>query len=327
MPHNFSNCPLRSSCLLITNHSTQIIVTATDEILDLLGYKMTDIIGQSINTLLFKPLSKISSIPECTIKNSTGDIMTFQVCVHQDPLGGSTSLDYWLIRPVINDNSTVDSLLPPAISILKLSPYGTIEQVQLSSNLNQPITELIGRPVMAFIYGDDVKPLCSTLSKICSIHKYHTKLEEQDPLFIRWSRLPCLIANNPDLNNSLNYDWMSFTLSTTSSTSLIKPICIIRSLQVETSTDIIQQSDEYSLLGQLLNTLYDIMNESTVSSKVYIKEFYQHVVKNIMEIVTTILYYTQQKGYLKSNYLMQKSLDLLHLTGLLDPHCCTMENY
>lgn len=352
MPHSFSSCPLRSSSLLITNHATQCIVTATDEVLDLLGYSMSDLVGHSIHSLNFQLSSQLSFIPECTIQHANGDILDFQVCVHQDPLGGSSCLDYWLIRrkSPINDQEGMLSqqAQQAAISVIRLSPYGTIEQVQPSPHFKQSISELIGRPVMAFVYQDDVEPLCASLSKICSIHQHQAIV---DPLFIRWSKLPCFISTM-DYESSLNYDWMSFTLMASSVNTPIRPICIIRPLQVDTEEDkvlVIQQHDS-SLLSQLLdyskficNNLKNTFEESATTSKIYLNEFYHHVVSSLLELISAFIYtsvtttqqvdqdisfHIQQEenketsgfiwDFIKSNSIMQKSLTILEFTtGLL----------
>lgn len=339
MSHSFSNCPLRSSSLLITNHATQSIVTATDEVLDLLGYSMSELLEHSIHSLDFQLSSNLSSIPTCTIRHANGQLLNFQVCVHQDPLGGSSCLDYWLIRPT---SDMIVSSTAAAISVIRLSPYGTIEQVQPSPNFKQPISELIGRPVMAFVYQDDVEPLCSSLAKICSIHKQYPP---QDPLFIRWSRLPCLISEQEE--TSLNYDWMSFTLMSSNIGIVgnsIRPICIIRPLQCEEEVEEVEKSlvIHVSLYNQLLD-YYKSICQVANHSKVYISEFYHHVISSLLEIMSAYIYsqYNQHsidnvtimkqvkkqqnaRAYIwdlvKSNYIMQRSLGILEFTGLLDQH-------
>lgn len=328
MSHSFSNCPLRSSSLLITNHATQSIVTATDEVLDLLGYSMTELLQHSIHTLHFQLSSSLSSIPSCTIRHANGQLLNFQVCVHQDPLGGSSCLDYWLIRShsdMIEPNTTA------AISVIRLSPYGTIEQVQPSRNFKQPISELLGRPVMAFVYQDDVEPLCASLAKICSVHKQYPA---QDPLFIRWSRLPCLISSSEREETSLDYDWMSFTLMSSNNNitvgNSIRPICILRPLQCEQEETMVIH---VSLYDQFVD-YYQSLCEAAKHSKVYLSEFYHHVLSSLIEIMSAYIYSQQQSpdhvikkktsayiwDLVKSNYIMQTSLGILQFAGLLDQH-------
>lgn len=330
MSHSFSNCPLRSSSLLITNHATQSIVSATDEVLDLLGYSMTELLQHSIHSLHFQLSSNLSSIPSCTIRHASGQLLNFQVCVHQDPLGSSSCLDYWLIR---SSSDMVETNTATAISVIRLSPYGTIEQVQPSHNFKQPISELLGRPVMAFVYQDDVEPLCASLAKICSVHKQYPP---QDPLFIRWSRLPCLISPERE-ETSLDYDWMSFTLMSSNNNigivgNSIQPVCIIRPLQCEQEEAMVIH---VSLYHQLVD-YYQSICEAAKHSKVYLSEFYHHVISSLIEIMSAYIYsqYNQHSvdhaikkktgayiwDLVKSNYIMQTSLGILQFAGLLDQH-------
>nr|KAI9246314.1 hypothetical protein EDC94DRAFT_391327 [Helicostylum pulchrum] len=339
MSHSFSNCPLRSSSLLITNHATQSIVTATDEVLDLLGYSMAEILQHSIHSLHFQLDSNFTTIPTCSFQHANGTNLKFQVCVHQDPLGGSSCLDYWLIRSAteivlstMSGNSNT-AAATAAISVIRLSPYGTIEQVQPSPYFKQPVSELLGRPVMAFVYQDDIQPLCASLAKICSLHKHYPP---QDPLFIRWSRLPCLI-NEEDEENSLNYDWMSFTLMSTNIGIVgnsIRPICILRPLQCEQVESDESMVIQFSLYNQLFDC-YQSLCQAANDSKLYIAEFYHHVISSLLEMLSSFLIelcpipISMKKkqntsdyvwDLVKSNYIMQRSINVLEFTGLLDQH-------
>ncbi|KAF1805258.1 hypothetical protein V8B55DRAFT_1493053 [Mucor lusitanicus] len=358
MVHSFSNCPLRSSCLLITNHSNQHIVTATDEVLDLLGYSMSDIIDHSIQQCLHLKLSpEISCIPQCKIRHANGSMLNFQVCIHQDPLGSSSCLDYWLIRlastassnTLLSSSSTVNN----ATSVLRLSPFGTIEQIQASPVLKQPPQELLGRPVMAFVYKDDVESLCANLSKICSVqqHRHHPMV---DPLFIRWSSLPYLLSTSMlDHEDSLNYDWMSFTLmsgNSGNSNSMRRPICILQPLQIPAKEATACEESlvlHFSVFDQLVDYC-KYMIQVAEDGKAYITEFYHHVVCSLMELLSIFMQQhpalqeaAHQEGeapastasssssthhssvlwnFIKSNYILQRSLTILEFTGLLDQH-------
>ncbi|KAL7318176.1 hypothetical protein PS15m_004434 [Mucor circinelloides] len=358
MVHSFSNCPLRSSCLLITNHSNQHIVTATDEVLDLLGYSMSDIIDHSIQQCLHLKLSpEISCIPQCKIRHANGNMLNFQVCIHQDPLGSSSCLDYWLIRLSTSSNA-LPSTPNNATSVLRLSPFGTIEQIQASPILKQPPHELLGRPVMAFVYKDDVESLCSNLSRICSVQHHHPHV---DPLFIRWSSLPYLLSTSMlDHEDSLNYDWMSFTLmsgnssssnSSSSSSNMRRPICILQPLQIPAKEP---TTCEESLVLQIsaFDQLVDYckyMIQVAEDSKAYITEFYHHVVCSLMELLSIFMqqhpalqqadetsctttdctistgnnataHHSILWDFIKSNYILQRSLTILEFTGLLGHH-------
>lgn len=321
MPHSFSNCPLRSSSLLIAHHTTQSIVTATDDVLDLLGYSMSELLGQSmIQSLQLKLSPHIASyIPECTIQHANGSILHFQVCVHQDPLGGSSCLDYWLIKLLSTDQDEqeqqeLSSAVVPcnnAISVIRLSPYGTIEQVQPSPALRQPVEELMGRPIMAFIYQDDVEPLCSSLSNICSTHKQQQL--QQHSLFIRWSTLSHLLSTSLlDHEDSLNYDWMSFTLMANQqqNSAVIRPICILRPLQIilkestrqENQGVVVIRDTLFDQIADQCNLLYQVVQQSANHSKAYLLEFYHHLVSSLLEMITAYLFHhPQQQSYCTIN--------------------------
>lgn len=289
MSHSFANCPLRSSCLFITNHSTQSIITATDELLDLLGYSMTDIVGRSIVQFI-KLSSKLTIIPECAIQHSNGQLLSFQVCIHQDPLGSSTCLDYWLMKPMTEPSQ--NKLLIP--SIIKLSPFGTIDQVQ-NQHLAQPNHALLGRPIMTFIYNDDVPILCSHLSNL-----YKRSQEKNEPICLRWSKSESM----SNYEESLNYDWMSFTLLS----SYNRPLCLIRPLQCESC----QSTNEMVIIQNGL--LYDVLiyiHQWFESTKVYMKEYLQYVLSYLLNQDTLIGY------FIKSNSITKRSIGLLEFIGLI----------
>jgi hypothetical protein len=250
--------------------------------------------------------------------------MLFQVCIHQDPLGcvnnnNNNRLDYWLIRP--NETaSSVKSTVP--VSVLCLSPYGTIEQAQLAPSFKQTVSELLGRPVMAFVYHDDLESLCNGLANATSLHR----IPNESSLFIRWSKLPVLLsASHFEQHDSLNYDWFAFTVM-----GEPKPICVIRPLQIETACE--QQNVlavPSSVLDQLkayLRNAHDRLEVSVHQSKVYLAEFYQHVISYLVqmlsdcsakETITALVWET-----LGSNPVLQPWLGLLEYAGIVqNTHC------
>ncbi|KAI7902997.1 uncharacterized protein BX663DRAFT_509140 [Cokeromyces recurvatus] len=334
--HSFSNCPLRSSSLLITHHKTQSIVTATDEALDLLGYSLSDLLGNSIHILNLKLSSEITCIPECTIKHANGQILNFQVCVHQDPLVQQVSscLDYWLIR-LLTAKEKQRYSSPALVSILRLSPYGTIEQIQQQQQsplLKQSTNELMGRPIMAFVYNEDIPYLCANLAKLYSSSTTTTTLFNSSPLFIRWLNLPYLISSNTACvdnaeEESLRYEWMSFTLLMSNEQHSVHPICLIRPLQIPYLQKEEKEEDlnltlfnmlmqHIPLLNQLLKYgkhlyqhILEAMDTSANESKAYINEFYKHVVFQLVELISTILMIksTQHKSSLPLNKQQQTS--------------------
>ncbi|KAI8382264.1 hypothetical protein BD560DRAFT_386115 [Blakeslea trispora] len=263
MPHSFSNCPLRSCALLITHHQTQSIVTATDDMLDLLGYQLADLIGHSVHHALQIQLSSnlTLDIPECSLRHAKGYTVYCQICIHQNPLNSYHCLDYWLIRLQEPSVSTWSS----SLSILRLSAYGTIEQVSHATSLPQSTAELMGRPVMAFVYQDDVQSLCARLS-------YPTYTS---PMFIRWSRLPCLMsASAKEIQESVYYDWVAFSVDVG---NLYRPVCLIRPLQI-TRDD--TEENSMALADHLLTAWWiqyqPLLSQYYYQTRTYVSEFYQY---------------------------------------------------
>ncbi|KAL9548947.1 hypothetical protein MBANPS3_005439 [Mucor bainieri] len=365
-PYGVENCKANaSSSALLARVKKVHIVTATDEVLDLLGYSMSDIIDHSIQQCLHLKLSpEISCIPQCKIRHANGSMLNFQVCIHQDPLGSSSCLDYWLIR--LSSTASSSNTLPSststinnATSVLRLSPFGTIEQIQASPILKQPPQELLGRPVMAFVYKDDVESLCANLSQICSVqqHRHHHVV---DPLFIRWSSLPYLLSTSMlDHEDSLNYDWMSFTLmagnsnnNNNNNNNMRRPICILQPLQIPTKEATACEESlvlHFSVFDQLVDYCKYVIQVAE-DSKVYVTEFYHHVVCSLMELLSIFMqqhpalqeaahqeneapcttpnataaassaHHSVLWNFVKSNYILQRSLTILEFTGLLDQH-------
>lgn len=266
----YSNCPLWSSCLFITNHSTQCIITATDELLNLSGYSMPDVVDQPI-TQFIQLSSKLSLIPECTLKHSDGHLITFQCCIHQED-----RLSYWLLKPMMEQEEQQQLMMP---SIIGLNCYGTIEQVHNNSHFKQPMYELIGRPIMTFIYHDDVQILCGHLSAVL-----HQRALDH-PVCLRWSN-----QYDFSLEESISYDWMSFTFIS----SYNRPICIVRPLR---SCGI----DKHSLLCDVI--LY--IQEMIEYSKSYVKEYIGFITSYLLNQDNLIGY------FIKSNSITKKSIGLI----------------
>ncbi|KAI8063404.1 uncharacterized protein B0P05DRAFT_555760 [Gilbertella persicaria] len=245
MPHSFSNCPLRSCSLLITQHTSQSIITATDDVLDSLGYSLADLKGHSIHTLHIKLSSNLTTnIPECTLQHANGNALVFQVCVHQNPLGFN-SLDYWLLR-LHTDHVETNQM--HTITVLRLSPYGTIEQAKPYQH------QWIGRPIMAFVYQDDVQPLCAHLSQL-----YHRPVV--DPLLIRWSA-----------TTEESHGWMALALTSTRINSALYPVCLMRPLQIPFD----EETSAYPCW--------------VTKAQVYWTEFYQYIIDNWIDMVCYVKY-------------------------------------
>ncbi|GAN02847.1 conserved hypothetical protein [Mucor ambiguus] len=330
-------------------------IVVMDEILITPPYGVDNCKANATSSALLARVKKV-----CKIRHANGSMLNFQVCIHQDPLGSSSCLDYWLIRLSSTSSDTLlgsTSTINNATSVLRLSPFGTIEQIQASPILKQPPHELLGRPVMAFVYKDDVESLCANLSKICSVqqHRHHHVV---DPLFIRWSSLPYLLSTSMlDHEDSLNYDWMSFTLmsgSSNNNNSMRRPICILQPLQIPTKEATACEESlvlHFSVFDQLADYCR-YMIQVAGDSKAYITEFYHHVACSLMELLSIFMqqhpalqeaahqesqapcttaiataastpsstHHSVLWNFIKSNYILQRSLTILEFTGLLDQH-------
>ncbi|CEP07367.1 hypothetical protein [Parasitella parasitica] len=342
-PYGVDDCKASaSSAASLTRVKKVHIVTATDDVLDLLGYTLPEIMGQSIQQCLdLKLTTKMSCIPQCKIRHANGNMLDFQVCIHQDPLGSSSCLDYWLIRLSDDTDERLHPRYANAMSVIRLSPFGTIEQIQASPLLKQPINELVGRPVMAFVYSDDVEPLCSSLSKLCSAYRRDPR--PLDPLFIRWSNLPHLLSTSAlDQEDSLNYDWMSLTLMPNDTNNSRRPICILQPLQIPTTCQASLVASRDSVFDQLLD-YYKCLVQLAQDGSIYVAEFYYYAVCNIMDMLSIFMHrhlalqsrnapidtistaaahnntsYTFVWNFIKSSCFLQKSLTLLEFTGIFD---------
>lgn len=221
--HTFHNCPLRSSSLLIVSKEKQTIVTATDEVFDVLGYEPTALVGRSINSLDPRRQFYYDSGEKkerFTLRHESLGQTPFEICIHHDPLTNATDLDYWLIRPV----NTVLRKTSSPFTILRLSPFGTIEHAYPSTQFPQQTRELKGHPIMSFVHESDVRSLCD---KLCNIRRrtHHT-------FRVRWLHLIHPNENHTDQD----FEWVSLTVMNSPRKQSCddaydpqsRPVCIIR---------------------------------------------------------------------------------------------------
>jgi hypothetical protein len=242
---------------------------------------------------------------------SCGDI-PFEICSHFDPLANATDLEYWLIRPVqilssiINTKSTTTIIKGP-VTILRLSPFGTIEHAYPSSEFPQMPHELKGHPIMSFVYKSDVRFLCERLSKL-QRRAYAT-------FKIRW------LKQHPkdDIDDS-NFEWVTFTvmnsprrLSCTSANDpQTRPTCIIRSIHNENTQEGSQELSEnmwnamfqsilfpvkYSI-GTFCNAI-ETMHTAMDEGKLYVVQFVAHLITHFLKVTSELMYHAaiELEGY------------------------------
>ncbi|CAO3656433.1 unnamed protein product [Mucor hiemalis] len=350
--HSFHDCPLRSSSLLIVNKEKQTIVTATDEIFDILGYEPTQLVGRSVNIL--DPRRKYYKDEEgkkkerFTLRHESFGQIPVEICIHHDPLTNATDLDYWLIRPL----STVlgGGLAPTAslpITILRLSPFGTIEHAYPSTQFPQQLQELKGRPIMSFVHESDVRPLCE---KLCNIKKriHHT-------FRIRWLRL----FHPQEEHTEDDFDWVTFTIMNSprrlscdaAYDPQSRPICIIRpaaavteeksnqhKLQQQQCASLMSFSTPYLLTGLVSGTIkllwdgtsigvnqflqiMEAMHDALDSGRTYLIEFLGHLLMHALKMVNEVIYFSSLDEYMneddmKKTNKKEEKKNKYHLYGL-----------
>ncbi|KAL0089438.1 hypothetical protein J3Q64DRAFT_1608156, partial [Phycomyces blakesleeanus] len=288
--HPFHSCPLRSSSLLVVSKPKQTIVTATDDVFTLLGYTPSQLIGHHIAVL---GLKKQSQQHHYLARHESQSQVQLEICIHYDPLNTATELEYWLIRPI-------HTPLPSAIrgqtsdcslTVLRLSPYGTIEHAMASECLHQSAHELIGKPIMSFVHAADVHALCEGLSQTTR-QIYHT-------FRIRW-----LTSNK---SKDTQHEWMTLTVMTMrrrlSCTSLddplTRPICILRPTRFpdqpipssHTSNISPSMSSAFDALQLALECLLEMpsylrfaVEGALGQGRSYIVDYASHVVESIMDM-------------------------------------------
>ncbi|CDH48639.1 hypothetical protein RO3G_09432 [Lichtheimia corymbifera JMRC:FSU:9682] len=249
--HSFDICPLRSSSsLFIIDRRDRSIVTATDELFDMLGYEASDIIGTSIDQLVQKTRGKM-----WRALHAKGDRISLQVCIHHNPLQTTTELDYWLVRPC---QQVVCRRIPYPIrttTILLLSPVGIIDRVYHVSKYErhglvpapaQHQQQLVGKPIMAYIHSDDVQTLCGQLSTV-----YYNN----EPSFdVRW------------LHQRDDHEYQKVTLTATKTSTRIT--CVVE--RVDTFPTIIDSIQQWAI--DLLAYLISQWQQS----RRYLLEFVDH---------------------------------------------------
>lgn len=306
--HSFHDCPLRSSSLLIVSKEKQTIVTATDEVFDILGYDPKDLVGKSINLLDPRQYFDTEKQKDCfTLCHESYGNLPFEICIHHDPLTNATDLDYWLIRPV---NALCKKTSSP-FTILRLSPFGTIEHAYPSNQFPQQTAQLKGHPIMSFVHESDVRSMCE---KLCHIRRrtHHT-------FRVRWLRL----LHPKETHNDQDFEWVSFTVMNSprrpscdaANDPQSRPICIIRPDQehkVETSScsNISSFSTPYLLTGLVSGTIRLLWEGTSVGfssffemvedlhtaldqGKLYMIEYLTHVLTHTLKMINELMYFSE----------------------------------
>ncbi|KAI8881832.1 hypothetical protein K501DRAFT_153793, partial [Backusella circina FSU 941] len=140
--HTLSQCPFRSSAFLILNEQDdKTVLSVSDELKRLLGYDCTN---QTIDTVWNK--SKTDDMVITIVSQKT--LLT---CVHDQMI---VCMDMTDLERLNHSN---------AMSIIRLTMYGTIDAAFLNENENNK--KWIGQPVMRFVHNQDMERLCAGLSR------------------------------------------------------------------------------------------------------------------------------------------------------------------
>ncbi|KAG2196331.1 hypothetical protein INT47_009326 [Mucor saturninus] len=325
--HSFHDCPLRTSSLLIVSKEKQTIVTATDEVFDLLGYDPIELVGRSINLLDPRQYYDNERKERFTLCHATSGHLPFEICIHHDPLTNATDLDYWLIRPV----NTLRRKTSSPFTILRLSPFGTIEHAYPSTQFPQQTPQLKGHPIMSFVHESDVRSMCEKLCHLRRRRTHHT-------FRVRWLRQ----FHPKEAHTDQDFEWVSLTVMNAPRRSSCdaandpqsRPICIIRpdqEQQVETSCS--GFSTPYLLTGLVSGTLRLLWEGTSVGfsslfelvegmhtaldqGKIYMIEYFAHLLTHALNVANELLYFSESKKeeemvYMKHQYKIEEHASLL----------------
>ncbi|KAF7732301.1 hypothetical protein EC973_005197 [Apophysomyces ossiformis] len=282
--HSFHTCPLRTSSLLIVQQDNQTILTATDEVFDILGYSPSDLIGRSILAL---GIRQQQDNAHYLARHATGMSVPLELCIHRDPLGSTPRLDYWLIKP--------ERLAPSSpVAVLQLSPYGTIEHAHLTSNaFSQTSSNLLGRPIMAFIHPDDVQKLCANVSQTVT----------RKQRMIRTIRLRWMLENTGDACN-----FISIKLTVVTMADGGRPICILRTVDEQAGSSC---RFPFKLLAAttalpvhtcrfLFYSAIEVLREAFAQTKIYMIEFLTHMLTSLVDLVADCIEPSRQLGCIEN---------------------------
>ncbi|KAI7851891.1 hypothetical protein BDC45DRAFT_514575 [Circinella umbellata] len=142
---------LSSSFIIIVHRITRIILLASEEATQLLGYNSSDLlVGKHSNDLKYH------------------DVL-FQI--HHDPI---EPFDYWCLQLKNQKQQRQQQYHKKNVNILKLSPYGIIQHTYPTTPQEQQYT---GQPIMRRIHPDDVETFCRGLNQL---YKRRRRQQEQE---------------------------------------------------------------------------------------------------------------------------------------------------
>lgn len=269
--HSFDTCPLRSSSLLIVHHDQQAIVTASDEVFDMLGYHSEQLIGQPLSLLSLSTAHGKKHQVARARHALTRQWVNLTICIHHDPFSTSSGLDYCLLAATNQQEQNHDTNQLTTVSLLGLNAYGSIVHAYPSPQFPQPAScHLVGRPIMSFIHTDDVRPLCRLLRKSTNCTTSSSALNSNAAKYtmdVRW-----LMSSR----DSDAFEWMQITIVNPTMYSHVpalngRPICLLRPAHHTKSS---YASDTLDLIWAALE-----------SGRLYCLEFVQHLLACFMQLI------------------------------------------
>ncbi|SAM08311.1 hypothetical protein [Absidia glauca] len=274
--HSFDTCPLRSSSLLIVHHDQQVIVTASDEVFDMLGYHSDQLIGQPLSLLSLSTAHGKKHQVAKARHALTRQWVNLTICIHHDPFSTSSGLDYCLLAAINQQDQKHDTSHLTTVSLLGLNAYGSIVHAYPSPQFPQSSPcHLVGRPIMSFIHTDDVRPLCRLLRKSTNCTTISSTFNNNNnsnntakyTMDVRWLK---------SSRDSDAFEWMQITIVNPTMYSHVpalngRPICLLRPVHHTKSS---YASDTLDLIWAALD-----------SGRLYCLEFAQHLLACFMQLI------------------------------------------
>ncbi|ORZ15238.1 hypothetical protein BCR42DRAFT_492168 [Absidia repens] len=273
--HSFDTCPLRSSSLLIVQHDQQVIVTASDEVFDMLGYHADQLISQPLSVLSLSTLHQKTRQVVKTRHAITKQWIQLEVCVHHDPFSTASGLDYCLIAAKSNKPQPQPQPLS-TVTLVGLNAYGSIVHAYPASEFPHPSScDLVGRPIMSFIHTDDVRPLCRLLRKSTTHPLPPSSTKDDYTMDVRWLRSTRLATTTVDTIHESEFEWMHITIVNPTIYSHVpalngRPICLLR----PSSCSSVSSFSALDSLGAALE-----------NGRIYCMEFLQHLLACLVQLI------------------------------------------
>ncbi|CAO3631643.1 unnamed protein product [Cunninghamella blakesleeana] len=341
--HSFDACSLRSSSLLIVHHEQQVIVTASDELFNILGYHSGQLIEQPLS-LLSLSTKNGKRFQRVQIQHAkTKQWIKLKICIHHDPFSTCSGLDYCLValadtqassssKKEESDHQCIKrkkqeqtNANTATVNLIGLNSYGTIIHAYPTIHFPQINSrQLLGRPIMSFVHDDDIIPLCQLLRKSTSgeLYNYNNSYNNNNNTTFYYNNRSALL-NEATISirwlysclDQHQYEWMQLTVVNPSIYNQVPslsghPICILQPIEKEKS-------------NYYYHSIYDYISTSIEDGKNYCDEFLHHVTMSLIQLIYVL---TPKKiiertilPVISSSTSSATSLTLISKTLLMNP--------